>query len=190
MTQTLTPLFRAPDRIGRLDSMVCRCSCGSLSEIYTQYFQGPRREELTPEQAASGRYKCRKDRCNDCDTDAVRKRAPSWFEVKCRRDAGYGQLTNSPKDRKPKTPEQAEYFRLAPQRLQPGFVTFKPGEYERAASTQTFTDVQRVFAKATAMLYQRGKDLPLGDAFDRTMQHLANAIDNMPRIPASTTSAN
>jgi hypothetical protein len=184
MKSTLTPLFLAPARVGRLISQVCRCSCGSLSEIYSQYLALPERHMLSPNQLSNCKPS-RPDRCNDCESDERRMRAAQWYATMSRRNAGY--TTILPNDRRARSPEQAEYFRLAPRQLPPGFVTFKPGEYERATSTQDFSEVQRSFAKAAQMLHKRGKDLPLGPAFDRMMQDLANAAYNAPRIPELST---
>lgn len=184
MTQTLTPLFRAPQRVGRLDSMVCRCSCGSISEIYTQYFQYPKREDLTPAQLAYGSYKTAKDRCINCDDDAARVRAANWYAVKSERNPGFSRRTNNPKD-KPRTPEQAAYYAVAPDTLSPGFVTFQPGAYEIITNGGALSKEELAAANTLKVLHQRLSALPLGPLFELSMASLASAVNHLPRVPTT-----
>lgn len=180
---SLTPLFSAPQRAGRDPStLVCRCSCGSISEIYKQYFRGPKLEDLTPEQAASGRYKPRKDKCINCDSDAARKNAQDRYNVALQKHDSYGRRINRNQNR-PTNAAQAAYFAVAPDALTPGFLTFLPGAYEAAISGVT-TKEDRIIAQAISMLHQRVSGMKHSPLLDLSLASLADAVDRLPHIPA------
>ena len=181
---SLTPLFPAPKRVGRGDSMVCRCSCGSISEIYKNYLRGAKREDLTPAQLAQGNYKIAKGKFINCDDDAARVRAKNWNNTALQKHPGFSRRTNNPKD-KPRTPEQAAYYAVAPDTLSPGFLTFQPGAYEIITGGGALSKEELAAASAIRLVHQRLTTLPLGPLFELSLASLASAVDQLPRISAA-----
>lgn len=181
---SLTPLFPAPKRTGRGDSMVCRCSCGSISEIYKNYLRGAKREDLTEAQLAQGNYKIAKGECINCDDDAARVRAKNWYAVASRRNPGFSRRVDKAKN-KPKNAEQAAYYAVAPDTLSPGFLTFQPGAYEIITGGGVLSKEELAAANAICLVHQRLTALPLGPLFELSLASLASAVNHLPRIPAT-----
>ena len=184
----LTRLFPAPDRVGRPACVVTRCSCGSLSEMHSQYFAYPTREslgDLYREGLTTAPDQCHLCRVADvngnekADTLAIR-----WHRLLCARYVNFGMMKPEQK-RKPTTHEMAVYYVQAPRMLKPGGVTFNPGAFDVRCSAPlaSLPVQQREFAVAVHALAENGQKHAdaLGPLFTLTVQALIDASATLPR---------